>query len=68
MHPNYPNKKNRFLIELPKIYPIHKKLMNVKSKDLDIIKYTDKRFQLRGFKFIHELDLIEDSTLDASEM
>ncbi len=46
-------KKNRFLIELPKIYPIHKKLINLKPKDIDLLKFNDRKFQLRGLKYTH---------------
>lgn len=46
-------RNDRVLIELPKIYPLHKKLLSMKSKEFEIMKLNDKRFQLRGFKFIH---------------
>lgn len=56
-------KKNKFLIELPKIYPIHKKLMSLKPKDIDFLKLNDRRFHLRGFKYANELDQSDDTTL-----
>lgn len=51
------------MIELPKIYPIHKKLMSLKPKDLDLLKLNDRRFHLRGFKYAKELNQSDDTTL-----
>lgn len=58
-------KKNKFLIELPKIYPIHKKLMTLKPKDIDFLRLNDRRFHLRGFKFLNEPDHTEDTVSEA---
>lgn len=55
-----PSKKNKFLIELPKIYPIHKKLLNVKMKELESHQNSkfnnERRFHLRGIKFLYDIE------------
>ena len=58
------SKKNRFLVELPNIYPIHKKLLNTKMKEIDFLKANDRRFHARGYKFIKELELADEDTLE----
>lgn len=59
------SKRNKFLIELPKIYPIHKKLLNLKPKDFDFLKLNDRRFHLRGHKYTNDMDQTDDTTLEA---
>lgn len=61
-------KRNRFLIELPKIYPIHKKLLNLKPKDIDMLRLNDRRFQLRGLKYTNEMDQTDDTTIETEEL
>ena len=63
------SKKDKFLIELPKIYPIHKKLLNIKMKDIEIHKYQhDRRFHLRGFRFLLDMEQSEQTTIETEEL
>jgi hypothetical protein len=42
--------------------------LNLKPKDIDMLRLNDRRFQLRGLKYTNEMDQTDDTTIETDEL